>query len=168
MRLKTIRIITALSVSMALLLAACSSAGRTDTAQAVAYSLPDSADYSTLSWSDAFKAAHTKFSREYAFSAWKGVDWDALYHRFLPRIEQAQSAGDGQAYYLALHEYVFSIPDGHVSLKATDTAMLTAVSRQMAGSGFGLVLAELDDLRVVAATEIRDTSRIFGLSITRD
>jgi len=120
------------------------------------WAYPDPADFSALSWTAAFTAAHDKFSREYAFTAWKGVDWPGLYERFLPRIEQAQAAADEKAYYLALHEYVCSIPDGHISLKAEDPAPVKAIAQELAGGGFGMAVAELDDWRVVAAAVIPD------------
>jgi carboxyl-terminal processing protease len=120
----------------------------------VGFTLPDPADYSTLTWTDAFKAAHDKFSREYAFSAWKGVDWPGLYSRFLPRIERAQAARDEKAYYLTLYEYIFSTPDGHISLVANDPTILKSISQERVGGGFGLAVAELDDWRVVAAAVV--------------
>lgn len=115
------------------------------------FQYPAPADYSSLAWTDAFQAAHDKFSREYAFGDWKGVDWPDLYNKFLPRITQAQATGDEKAYYLALHEYVCSIPDGHISLGAANAAVPTALSKELAGGGFGLAVAELDDWRVIAA-----------------
>jgi len=118
------------------------------------FSYPDPADYSALSWSEAFTAAHAKLSREYAFGDWKGVGWQALSERFLPRIVLAQAAGDERAYYLALHEYLCSIPDGHLSLGADDKSKVTAIAQDLAGGGFGLALAELDDQRVVASAVI--------------
>ena len=120
------------------------------------WAYPDPADFSALSWTAAFTEAHDKFSREYAFTAWKGVDWPGLYERFLPRIEQAQAAADEKAYYLALHEYVCSIPDGHVSLSAEDPAVPNALGQALVGGGFGMAVAELDDWRVVAAAVIPD------------
>jgi carboxyl-terminal processing protease len=123
----------------------------TNAGPGIGFTYPDPADYSTLSWTAAFKAAHDKFSREYAFSDWKGVDWPGLYSRFLPRIVQAQAVGDEKAYYLALHEYVCSIPDRHISLAAENAAVPTALGKELAGGGFGMAVAELDDWRVIAA-----------------
>ncbi|MFA5263785.1 MAG: serine hydrolase domain-containing protein, partial [Opitutaceae bacterium] len=57
------------------------------------YTYPDPADFSALTWTAAFEAAHAKFSREYAFGDWKAVDWLDLYNRFMPRIVHAQAAG---------------------------------------------------------------------------
>lgn len=136
-----------------ILLAGCSS-GDDVSDPRIGFQAPAPADYSTLSWTDAFQAAHAKFSREYAFSDWKGVDWAGLYSIFLPRIVQAQSSGDEKAYYRALHEYVLSIPDGHISLKATNEAVPLALARELAGGGFGMAAAELDDWRVIAAAVV--------------
>jgi carboxyl-terminal processing protease len=115
------------------------------------FSYPDPADFSGLSWVDAFKAANEKLSKEYAFGEWKAVDWQGLLAKFLPRIAQAQAAGDEKAYYLALHEYLFSIPDGHLSLSAKDPSVPLALGKELNGGGFGMALAELDDGRVVVA-----------------
>jgi carboxyl-terminal processing protease len=120
----------------------------------IGFQYPDPANLSALTWTDAFTAAHAKFSREYAFGDWKGVDWPGLSARFLPRIQQAQAAGDERAYYLALHEYVLSIPDGHISLAAGNAAVPLALGKELAGGGFGMALTELDDWRVVAAAII--------------
>ena len=120
----------------------------------VGFTYPDPADHSALTWTDAFTAATDKLSREYAFGDWKGIDWAGLHDRFLPSIEQAEAAGDEAAYYLALHEYVASIPDGHVSLAAEDAAVPTALGKELAGGGYGVAVAELDDGRVVAAAVI--------------
>jgi carboxyl-terminal processing protease len=35
-------------------------------------------DFSALSWTLAFSSLHAKFSREYAFTEWKSIDWNAL------------------------------------------------------------------------------------------
>jgi len=118
---------------------------------AAGYAYPDAGDFSGLSWVDAFAAAHDKLSKEYAFGEWKSVDWQGLRETYLPRIARAQAAGDEKAYYLALHEYLFSIPDGHLSLNAKDPSVPMALGKALAGGGFGLAVAELDDRRVIVA-----------------
>lgn len=120
----------------------------------IGFNYPDLADYSALTWSDAFQAAHDKFSREYAFGDWKGVDWSGLFNRYQARIWRAQSATDDRAYYLALHEYLCAIPDGHLSLSADNQAVPLALAKALAGGGFGMAVAELDDDRVIAAAVI--------------
>jgi carboxyl-terminal processing protease len=146
---------TLLALSYLLLLVFSGCSGGSDAGPAidswVGFTFPSQADYRTLSWTDAFKSAHDKFSREYAFSDWKGVDWPNLYSRFLPRITQAQAVGDEKAYYLALHEYARSIPDGHIDMEGPD-AMVLQVFQEQIGGDFGLAVAELDDWRVIAAS----------------
>ncbi len=92
---------------------------------------------------------HEKFTADRLAPGRRG--WPLLYGRILPRVAEAQAAGDEKAYYRALHEYICSIPDGHISLGAKNTAIPDAVARELAGGGFGLALAELDDWRVIAA-----------------
>ena len=94
------------------------------------FTFPDPADYSALGWTAAFEAAHDKFSREYAFSAWKGIEWDGLYEEYQPRIALAEAVGDDRAYYLALHGYVCAIPDGHIGLKAADKTTPLAIAQE--------------------------------------
>ena len=42
---------------------------------AAGYQLPAVLDVSDLSWRRAFDGLHEKMVREYAFTAWKGIDW---------------------------------------------------------------------------------------------
>jgi carboxyl-terminal processing protease len=111
------------------------------------YREPSAEDFSALSWSQAFDKLHEKFSCEYAFTEWKGIDWKELYTRFRPRIASAEAANDPKAYYLALREYVYSIPDGHVGIEGDDLGL----QKEMAGGGFGMTIAKLDDGRVVVS-----------------
>ncbi len=120
------------------------------------FSVPDKANYADLGWAEAFVAANEKLSREYAFTDWKQVDWSALSARYLPLIRQAEAIHDGKAYYKALHEYLFSIPDGHVSLTASDPSIPLAISRELIGAGYGLAVAETDGHRVVVAAVLPD------------
>ena len=152
---KTFRpLLLALSCLALLLFSGCSGGGGSAPDPRTGFTYPDPANFSALAWTEAFTAAHDKFSREYAFGDWKAVDWPGLYGRFLPRIAQAQASGDLKAYYLALHEYVSSIPDGHISLGAKNGAVPLALGRELAGGGFGMAVAELDDGRVITAAVI--------------
>jgi carboxyl-terminal processing protease len=136
-------------VSAAALFAACSGGGDTS-APGTPFGPAAPADFSSLPWTEAFAAAHQKFSREYAFSQWKGIDWQGLYAQFLPRVQAAQAAGDATAYYQALHDYLHSIPDGHIMLMSDETADPTSVMQRQIGGSFGLAVAELDDGAVIA------------------
>ncbi|MDR7866926.1 MAG: S41 family peptidase [Sporomusaceae bacterium] len=111
-----------------------------------AYRAPQPEDYGGLAWSEAFDRLHGKFSREYAFTGWKKIDWAALYSQFKPRIDRAQAADDFTAYYLALRGYVHSIPDGHVRITT-----VPEIDKKFIGGGFGFSAVKLSDGRIIAA-----------------
>jgi carboxyl-terminal processing protease len=118
-----------------------------------AYQPPEMKDLSNLTWTEAFDSMHEKMSKEYAFTEWKGIDWRQMKAKFRPRIENADAAKDQKAYYMALREYLFSIPDGHVALHLkgesfTDDGLGTY--QKEVGGGFGLTVAKLDDGRLIA------------------
>jgi carboxyl-terminal processing protease len=119
-----------------------------------AYLPPEPGDHSKLSWVRAFDALHEQFSREYAFTEWKGIDWEALYAKYLPRIVTAEWAGDLGAYYVALKQYALETRDGHVGPSAaTEDAgrVVTAAMDRLVGGGYGLIATRLDDGRLVAS-----------------
>ncbi|MDP8247213.1 MAG: S41 family peptidase [Candidatus Tritonobacter lacicola] len=110
-------------------------------------------DYGRKGWTDAFSALHAKFSRNYAFTEWKDIDWESLYSTFHPLIEAAEAAGDAKAYYRALRGYTYSIPDGHVCTGGTTPEAISTYSETFtdeAGGSYGLALVGLADGRVVA------------------
>lgn len=111
---------------------------------------PESAalvDFSGMSYTDAFDAMVEKFRTEYAFTAYKGIDWDALAAAFRPRFEQAEQRGDSTAYSLALRDFLWSVPDAHVGM---DLTPLYGMIYDEIGGGLGMSIRELDDGRVLA------------------
>ncbi len=106
-------------------------------------------DYSTLPYTEAFDSMFAVIRREYAFAdqADKAPDWDALYARLQPRVEQAQKSKDANAFYLALRDFTRAFKDGHVSLNGGEYSQqdfATAVS-----GGYGFAIRELDDGRAI-------------------
>ncbi len=110
---------------------------------------PDAAavdDFSTLDYVEAFEAMLQKMRTEYAFTEYKGIDWDALAVEYRPRFEQAQSQNSTLMYYRALRDFLFSIPDGHVAAPPVFEDI-----RALYAEGIGLALRQLDDGRVVVS-----------------
>jgi len=98
-----------------------------------------------------YDSMHQKFQVWYAFGEWKAVDWDGLNNRIRPKIVDAAAAGDTNAFYLALKEYVASVPDGHISIRGAGWEDHKAFARyQQIGGSYGFAIAGLDDSRVVA------------------
>ena len=103
-------------------------------------------DLSRESWTQAFERMNGILAQRYAFSEWKEMDWDALHAEFAPRIAAAEEANDEEEYHMALREYVYSIPDGHIKFSGDDMSLW----RESIGGGYGLAVIELDDGSVIA------------------
>lgn len=108
-------------------------------------------DFSDLSYSDAFSAMVDLFRREYAYTELYELDWDALEETYAPRFAEAEAAeADEQtsAFALALRDFIWEIPDGHVSMPL---GALSERFRDETDGGLGLSLTELDDGRIVVS-----------------
>ncbi len=109
-------------------------------------------DFSALSYSEAFSAMVDLFRREYAYSDLYSLDWDALEADYAPRFAQAEAAAEEEArtaaYALALRDFIWEIPDGHVSMPLS---AVSEIFREETDGGLGLSLTELDDGRVVVS-----------------
>lgn len=104
-------------------------------------------DFSGMTYVEAFDAMLDKFRREYAFTEYKDVDWDARADEFRPRFEAAEKSGDFHAYVLALRDFLWSIPDTHVGM---DTSPLNDDFFADIAGGIGLALGETSDGAVIA------------------
>ncbi|MBK8987794.1 MAG: hypothetical protein IPM39_17285 [Chloroflexi bacterium] len=102
-------------------------------------------DYSDLSFTDAFDALIDQLQNEYAFTEYKGIDWEALRAELRPAFEAADEDGDVEAYRTALRDLAWAIPDGHVS-----GPFIQDEFGFMNANGIGLVVKELDDGRFLA------------------
>lgn len=102
-------------------------------------------DFSAMSYTDAFDAMIELFRTRYAFTEYKGLDWDALSEEWRPRFEQAERDRDALEYRRALRDFLWQIPDGHVSGPFIREDFIDA-----ALGGIGLSTRELDDGRFIA------------------
>jgi len=98
----------------------------------------------------AYDSMHQRVRLYYAFTEWKAVDWEAINNRIRPKIVHAGTIHDTNAFYLALREYVGSIPDGHVSIRGAGWDDHKSIARyQQIGGSYGFALIGLDDGRIV-------------------
>jgi C-terminal processing protease CtpA/Prc len=104
-------------------------------------------DFSALSYSEAFEEMWAMMSQEYSFTELKGIDWDALYDEFAPRFAAAEADDDADAYMLALRDYLWSIPDGHVGF-SFDQSLQTLFQQETSG-GLGMAIRDTSDGRVI-------------------
>lgn len=101
-------------------------------------------DFSNLSYTDAFDAMIEMFRKNYAYTELKNIDWDAKKAEFMPRMEEAEQNNDSAAYQRVLRDFIWSIPDGHLSAPVDNAEFTEAIS-----GGLGMAIRELDDKRVI-------------------
>ena len=56
------------------------------------------------------------FRHEYAYTELYELDWETLEETYGPRFSEAEEAEDSAAYALALRDFLWEIPDGHVGM----------------------------------------------------
>ena len=101
-------------------------------------------DYSEQSYSDAFNSLVDLLIKEYAFTEYKGIDWEAKRTEFLPRFEAAATDEDVREYQRALRDFSWSIPDGHVS-----GAFVSEDFQQDIAGGLGIAIRETNEGPVI-------------------
>jgi C-terminal processing protease CtpA/Prc len=109
-------------------------------------------DFSDLSYTKAFDAMVKLFSQEYAYTEFKGIDWAAMAAEYRPRFEAAERENDSDAYQRALRDFIYSIPDGHLT-----APLVMGDFQEIVGGGLGMNLAQLDDGRVIVIDTYRRT-----------
>jgi len=109
-------------------------------------------DFSTMSYSDAFDAMIEKMRKEYAFTEYKNIDWDAKVEEFRPRFVEAEDSHDVLAYRRALSDFAWSIPDGHIKAPTVNEDFQFAT-----GGGLGIAVRELDDGRTIVNYVVADS-----------
>lgn len=108
-------------------------------------------DYSDLSYTEAFDALVDQLKNEYAFTEYKGIDWEALRDEFHPRFEDADANNDELEYLRALRDFSWQIPDGHIS-----GPFIGDDFRAAAIGGIGIAIRELEDGRVLVNFLLED------------
>jgi len=101
-------------------------------------------DFSGLSYTEAFDAMRDLFRRKYAFTELKGIDWDARSAEFRPLVEAAEADGDSLAYRRALRDFIWSIPDGHLSAPFIQQDFIEGTR-----GGVGIAIRDIEDGRTI-------------------
>ena len=104
-------------------------------------------DFSSLSYTAAFDGMLEMFRKEYAYTEFKQLDWDARSDQFRARFIAADRNNNAREYLLALRDFYWSIPDGHMTFPITGP--LGEIFQSEVAGGIGLGLRELDDGRML-------------------
>lgn len=105
-------------------------------------------DFSDLGYSAAFTAMVDLFRHEYAYTELYELDWDTLEETYAPRFSEAEAAEHSAAYALAMRDFLWEIPDGHVGMPL---GPVSDIFREETDGGLGISLSELDDGRIVVS-----------------
>lgn len=105
-------------------------------------------DFSDLSYSDSFEMMFSKVSKEYPFTEEKEIDWPQLKEKF---FEQTKQANNDEDFYKIVQQFSQSFPDGHANISFNSD-----VFYEQYGGGFGLLLTELSNGKVVATNVLPD------------
>lgn len=104
-------------------------------------------DFSDQSYVDAFDSMIEKFRKEYAYTEYYGLDWDALAQEWRPRVAELED-GDVAGLSRVLRDFLYNVPDGHVGIGLNQTLFDDFVTRT--DGGLGIAIRQLDDGRVIA------------------
>ena len=110
-------------------------------------------DFSDLSYTEAFDKMLEKFTKEYAWTELKNIDWEARGREFRPRFEDAEKSGDKHDFALALRDFLWSIPDVHIGF---DQSLLSEDFNAETAGGVGFAMRETDDGRFIANYILKD------------
>jgi len=97
-------------------------------------------DYRLLPWKKAFNRLCDQIEREYPYTEWKNINWNDLRIKYTEKVKQAKDKKDRNAYYLALREFMYSIPDGNIRVEMDEEIRASAI-----GGGYGFAMTRTDD-----------------------
>jgi C-terminal processing protease CtpA/Prc len=101
-------------------------------------------DFSGMSYTDAFDAMIARFVEKYPFTEQKGLDFEALAEEFRPRFEEADANNDADAYILALRDFLWQIPDGHIAVYPGSAIMDQEFQTAISG-GLGMAIKDIEN-----------------------
>src|SRR5207237_7748242 len=98
--------------------------------------------------------------------AGKAPDWDALDREFTPRVTEAESNHDAEAFSAAIHDFTLRFHDGHVGGSIPN---IRQMFQQQAGGGYGFAGRELDDGRFIVTFVLENgPAAAAGMSVGSD
>lgn len=107
--------------------------------------------YRMVNFTQEFEETFAVLKENYCLTQHKGIDWESLYEKYLPRFEAVQSRHDEVENYLTWLEFTKEFYDGHVYYNLEDEKLLEEAKKKALGNDYGLALVLLSDGRIAAA-----------------
>ena len=108
-----------------------------------------------------FEKGFSTMKEHYVLTEHKGIDWDTLYAKYKPLIEEADREQDAEKNFLAWSGFCASFHDGHVMYSSEKEADLRT-TRSVLGNDYGLSVMRLTDGRF-AAVNVDDSLNAQGI-----
>lgn len=115
-------------------------------------------DLSGLSFTAAFDSLCAHYSKYYAFSTWKRIDWLRLHDLYAPEVQQAEATADTSRFRMVMKRFASRFPDGHVRLRGN----LKQLYREEIAGGFGFTLIQLSDATIAVNRVLPGTPASAG------
>lgn len=112
------------------------------------YRMPD--------YAEDFKRGFEEMKMHYVLTEHKGIDWDALYDKYLPQFEEAEKNHDEAAVCVAWTAFSMEFYDMHVNYASKSDSVETEARERVCGNDYGLSLMKLSDGRNIDDA-IKDT-----------
>ena len=106
--------------------------------------------YRSVDYVQDFKDGVECMREHYVLTEHKGVDFDALYEKYLPRFSEADENHDPVANYIAWCCFCAETHDGHNYFMPKDEDTVEEAFRLASGNDYGLSLMKLTDGSIVA------------------
>lgn len=106
--------------------------------------------YRSVDYVQDFKEGVDMMKEHYILTEHKGVDFDALYEKYLPMFEEANKNHDPVANYIAWCCFCAETNDGHNYFMAKNQDDMEEAYRRACGNDYGLSLMKLADGSIVA------------------
>lgn len=111
----------------------------------------DNVDYRSIDYVANFNKGFDSMKKHYVLQEHKGINWDELYEKYLPKFEAAYKSHDEVENFIAWTEFCAEFKDGHVAYAPKDMDRITEKAyNKLFGNDYGLSLMSLDDGRIVA------------------
>ncbi len=114
-------------------------------------------NFSTQSYTEAFRSTIETMQKEYILSEWKEIDYDALEQDIMPMIKQAEKKQDKIAYGIALMTYAYRFYDGHITCEIMNQADRETICDRIAGEDYGFSMTTLEDGQTIAVLTEKDS-----------
>lgn len=111
-----------------------------------------------------FKAGFEAMKEHYVLTEHKGIDFDALYEKYLPRFEEANKHHDEVENYLVWSQFCAEFYDGHVYFVPNSEKTMDEGTARIAGNDYGLSIMTLSSGDYVAVN-VDEESEAYAAGI---